>query len=499
MVRLWRYRRILLAAAILGAVATAVVYFTSPTHRMTSLRFDLMFRGAETDTYPSGKPFSPEHVIARSALRETYDQNDLGQYGTFDQFAHALHVAPRASAEMIALDALYAGKLSNRRLTVVDQKHLEREYESKRLALLAGLTYELKMDLSGPLADLPDDLHDKVLRGVLETWSTQAVQLRGALNCSPPVLTTHALPATILDAPPLLAADILRQKAHQILDAVDALARVPGARTCRSSGDKPNLDELRSTLNDVVGAEILPTIQLLCLANVPNTTALQQQETLAYVQSAFQQARRMHEQARDATEALKSAYVLTQRLKTDAPPAPKDSSATVTIPQLGESFIDRLLDLAAESESKNARFRQEYCNRIAAAALTEIGLARDVSFYQDTLDALQAPLDDKNAPAATSADDLAARAKKRISDAHAALLAHSEQINAIQTLVASSALGEPAQLYTAPQPTVTSYTRDITTTRALLILIALVGGLVFLASCACLYHDRIRTLKQNAA
>lgn len=503
LVRLWRYRRVLLAAAVLGAGLTGVVHVTSPTEHAASLRFHLLFRGAGTGKYPSGERFSPEDIIAGPALHEVYEQNNLSRFASFDQFQYALYVAPRPSGKMMALDALYAVKLANRKLTAVDQRRLEREYESKRAALLNGVSYELRMDMSTGLADLPDGLHEKVLRDILKAWATQAVQLRGALRYSPGVLTKHVLPTTILDEDPLVAADMLRQKTNGMLDAVDALAELPGARTYRPSDDKLSLDEIRSNLNDVLGANILPTIQLVCTADLPHAGILRHQQVAAYVQSAAAHATRRQKQAANATKALQMAYALTQHRKSVGEAGtrhgqPATVPATVTIPQFGDSFIDRLLYMAAESESKNALFRQEYTDRIAVAALAEIKLDREVSFYSDTFGAIETAKMNERTNTPPKGDELTALVKGRITDAYGALLVHVEQIDAIYTQLSSTNLNPPAELYSATQPAVTSSSRAVSTTKLMLYLVTFVAGLVFLASVGCLYYDRVRALKPDA-
>jgi len=492
--RLWRYRRVLLAAALLGVVLTGAAYFTSPVGHAASVRFNLMFRGTETGTYPSGARFSTEDIIAPAALSDVHTQNDLARFVPFEQFQHAFHVAPKPSPGLVALDALYAGKLANRKLTAVELKHLEREYQAKRDALLHTVSYELTMDLSPHLAPLPDDLHEKVLRDVLKTWAVQAVKLKGALTYQLRVMTPRALPPTVLDAPPLVAADTLRLKTRLILDTVDALAELPGARTFRPADDKLTLDETRSNLNDLARTILLPTIHEICLAP---PSAAQRQQARTYLQSALADARRSLEQAAHTTEAIKDAFALTQGVKPVSPAPdggqpPVTTPATTVIPQLGESFIDRLLDMAAESEAKNALARQTFAHRLAAATLTEAKLAREARFYEDALEAVQAAMTEDD-PLESQPGEQTAVLTKRLASAHAALVSHLEQINALHTQLSKTNLNPPAELYAAPQPALTNRVRAITTTSLALTLIALVAALVFLTSIACLYHDRLRT------
>jgi len=57
------------------------------------------------------------------------------------------------------------------------------------------------------------------------------------------------------------------------------------------------------------------------------------------------------------------------------------------IPQFGDSFLDRIIELAGRND--DVKFRQQFAERMSQEALKEVEIDKDLSLYQDMLKALE--------------------------------------------------------------------------------------------------------------
>ena len=505
LVRLWPYRRILLIAALLGVVATGLIYFLAPAEHLATLKFRLLFDGADAGTYPSGVRFSTEDIIARPSLLQVYKTNKLDRYDDeFEDFQSAFYIAAEPSAEMEALDSEYSSKLTDRKLTAPERTKLEQEYREKRRGLAHGLDYELTIDMSLGFGSLPDELREKVLRDILATWAHDAVKRKGALKYEMSILTKKFLPEGLLEKGGFIAADRLRIKAMQILGNINDLMELPGAKSYRSPPPADlSLGEIQADLNDVIHFKLLPAMHLVRLYGLPESEREKRKPTELHIQGAIYDATLAKKEAADRVKAMQdalAAYMMDGRsgrgggspVKSTDTGAP-GISAPAMIPQFGDSFLDRIIEMADKSE--DVKFRQDYTERITAASLAGVKLDRELQFYQDMLAALQEKQTTGNSVTPENRKEIGERIKEAYSD----MVIHTEQINTIYAELSSRNLNPPTELYSAPEPVVSVRAGSISRAKLLLYLVSIVAAMVFLASAGCLYHARIRSLKQAAA
>src|SRR5689334_2215869 len=78
---LWSYRGVI-AASVVGAatfylVGVLLLFLISPTERLSSVPFRLLFDGAEKGEYPNGTLFSTSEIVAGPVLTEVFKVDDL--------------------------------------------------------------------------------------------------------------------------------------------------------------------------------------------------------------------------------------------------------------------------------------------------------------------------------------------------------------------------------------------------------------------------------------
>ena len=501
-VRLWAYRRVLLVAIIVGIVVTGIVYFLAPCEHLATLRFCLLFDGADAGQYPSGAKFSTEDIVARSVLLQIHKTNDLERYGKRDAFQSVFYVAAKPSAEMEALDSEYSSKLTDRKLTAPDRTLLEQEYNEKRRGLARGVDYELTMDMSVGFGSMPDEAREKAMRDILATWARDAATRKGALKYQISILTKKFLPENILQKDEFIAADRLRIKATRILGNIDDLMELPGAKSYRSPTEDLSLGEIEASLNDVIRFKLLPAMHVVRLFGLSDSDKAKRELTELHIQGRIYEVTVSKKEAADRAKALQealAAYMLDRRGGRGGGPAVKNAGTGATgmsvpamIPQFGDSFLDRIIAMANESE--DVKFRQDYTERITTANLAGVKFDGELQFYQDMLTAVQ----DKP----TGVDGVTPENRKIIRDcikeAYKDMVTHTEQINTIYTELSRKNLNPPTELYSAPEPVVTVRARSISRGKLLFHLVGIVAAMLLVASTGCLYHARIRSLKTSA-
>jgi hypothetical protein len=76
---------------------------------------------------------------------------------------------------------------------------------------------------------------------------------------------------------------------------------------------------------------------------------------------------------------------------TPAATGPDPSASTTPVPQLGDSFIDRLLEMSAATEGPEAEYRRSLTDKYIEASDAAAAAEREIGYYDDLLRQLSAP------------------------------------------------------------------------------------------------------------
>jgi hypothetical protein len=397
---LWSYRRVIEVgvAIVMGVFVMLALagFMLLPRERLSSIGFRLLFDGVDDAKYPNNTKFATSDLISTPVLTEVYFKNDLGRYiSSFEKFKNSVFIRD-ANRDLELLDLEYAGRLADQKLATVDRDRIESEYKDKRRSLTAPF-YALTMRRNEWLTTVPPALTEKVLKDTLSTWAQQVDTKKGALKYNIPMYTRASIPLDLIEHEDyLIAADVLRSKTVGMTDTMDQIARLPGVSAFRAGPDHLALGEIRASLNDTLRFRLMPLI-----ATITQSGATTDAKRLrAYVENQLAQAKARQAEQQRRADTLQSSLATYQGEKAfsnqtaavvGAAPRPGQTQAGVdqsVIPQVSESFLDRIMDLS--KQNTDVKYRQDMVEKIVEEGMLASALGRDIAYYTELLQHLPA-------------------------------------------------------------------------------------------------------------
>jgi hypothetical protein len=385
----------LAAVALVYVVFAVALYVFSPTQRITSQKFHLDFRGASEGTYPNGIKFSSGDVTSTPVLRRVYDENQLERFMKFPNFSRALFVL-ESNPDYERLAADYQARLADPKLSAIDRDRIQREWQAKS-ASVAKSDYSLNWLRSSDSAGVPESLVRKALTDTLREWGRFITNEQHVLQYRVSVLSPQLLTGSA-EGEPLVAIHVLRSKIFRILANTDELREVPGSDLIRTSNGM-SLEEIRARLTEIVRFRIEP------LASRVATSGLTADRpgAVRFLEGQLAYDQRQLKSAQDNAEAIRQSlavYSLEQRgfnaetasaatattSSREAARPPLRSSDTV-MPQINDSFLDRLMTLT--SQSSDVMYRQKIVDDYRRAVVLAIPYEQAVGYDQEILDVVK--------------------------------------------------------------------------------------------------------------
>ncbi len=306
------------------------------------------------------------------------------------------------------------------------------------------------------LTTLPAELMEKILNDVLTTWAKQADAHKGAAGHNVSVLSKDILDRRVMESEDyLIAVDILRSKTNRVIKTIDTLAELPGAHALRTGTGKIALAEVRSNLEDVVRFKLEPLLDLVRSQGVTKNV----RELRLYAQNQLFQLRLDHDRSQRLISTLQESLTgyTSQRLvsPSDGTDGIGGSSRSPSIvPQLDQSFMDRLMLLSTAPEDQ--KYRRKLTDRILLESERAAAIQREAAYYEDLVATLSAAgLRD------ASRGETVAIITTRTADAFDQVSRGIDQISGLYTELLAQNLNPSTTLYTATAPF------TLTTTRAL--------------------------------
>jgi hypothetical protein len=487
-----RYRFVIaisLAGVVTATLITvAAVYLLASSQTIASMPLLLEFNGANVGQYPNGLKFSVADITVNPVLLEVYSTNDMKRFVGFEQFSRAIYVL-ESNRALEELAAEYGVKLSDPKLTPVDRERLEREFESKR-ASISKSGYAIQFLLTKETKDIPHTLIRKTLNDILAVWARHAAIEKKALDIQVPVLSTGIFQQdAIADGDYLVPLLLLRRRVDDVLANLTAIGEIPGAGLVRTPKENVSIQELRLRLDELLRFRLEPLITSARTAGASQSSnaALQVlQGQAAYDERLLASARMRQEAFRNALLTFDSQPSSTasapQRADKARSSAPLDRQAGDTVmPQLSESFLDRIVDLTKTNADR--AYRQKLNEDIKTAALAVVPLDQTVRYDHELIDAFQKP-------AAHADSGKAAGLDQQWRMVLAEMRSSVSQMNEIYQL-ASRQLNPSTELYRITGPAVFRVERSVSVGRlavgslvAILLAIPLIIAMVLL-------HNRI--------
>ena len=493
---LWAYRRIISAAvlgvAAIAAVAALAAVLILPSERLGSIQFRLTFEGAADGKYPNGMPFSSAEIIGAPILNEVVRVNDLDRYGGYQALRDAIFIL-QSNPELQLLTDEYQARLADTKLSVVDRSRVEEEFKKKREAL-KDPTFTLSMRRNERVGRMPPELMEKTLIEALATWAKQAVEEKGANLYNVPVLSRNVLRADVLEAEDyLVAVDILRLTVIRIISTASQLDKLPGAQLVRTGKERISLAEIKANLEDVERFELEPLIHLIRAEDLTKDPPklsryvsgqvfqlkLRRDATLARIKATqdalqdytAQRGSRSVNEGRSAAGATGGGRL--------APGA----ETTTMIPQLGEGFLDRLIQMSTQTQVSDVQYRQRLTDAVISESRELASLDQEFAFYGG----LETSLKSVRASAGSSADSIALVKTRMRKSFDAIGLALDRIVNLHRDLSLQNLT--PAMLYVVTGPFTLRTVRSLPLRTAELYWLLALMVTVILVPTGCLIHN----------
>jgi hypothetical protein len=451
------------AITLAYVIAALAAYIATPAKRVSTLEFRLDFEGAEEGLYPNGTVFSPTELTAQPVLIEVFEQNGLEKYMKFSEFRTSVFVEQANRArEQLARE--YAERLGVPALTFVERREIEREYAQK-LANLSHNSLAVTFVSDDHLRRVPSSVRHKILSDILSNWASRTVKTKGVLLYDIDVLSSsvfHALADDRYDY--LIVLDLLRTRIQSVIANIDQLMQIPGAKIARDPESGSTLAEVRLALQDTLNFQVRPAMGF-----VLNRALSQKPEsTREFLQTQLQFAGLNVEDAQDRVAAVRGTLEAYLQDRTGSSREATGSGFPV-IPQIDQSFLDRIVQLT--DEGKDITYRQQLVDRIQGESLRAVPIKTEMRYYESLIQSFSGryrqPSTEEAAIVEAEISRIigeAASVTDRMNRIYGVLSRELEPLAAIATL-------------TAPPRTVTARGISLST-------LALIGVLLFLVTAA---------------
>jgi hypothetical protein len=373
----WILCRLVVAGLLVVAIVGSV-YFFRPSQRQAELAFRLTFTGLEQGSYPNKTRFSPADIVSLPVLEEVYNRRQLKEQVTFADFRDSFAVLGHNPA-LTNLRLEYRPRLAQTGLTQVERIKLEDDYEARIAALRGGeFVLVLKPNAPGQLRWVSRELAEEVLK----VWLEQARE-QGAFRFDLDVYSRNIL--ADLGAyrdDYLVTIDRMRVTITRVLANIERLDTVHGAALVRAGPRNISIDELQARLRDDLKYKLsliegpIYGLGLFRSRNLAEDYIGRQLFRLGQETAAL----RIRSTAMDRALADYAANWVTATAGT-AGAVPGTGAATAFMPQISESFLNRMLDLP--TQRSDVAFRQNLARQALALGEQMAELGNETQVYEN--------------------------------------------------------------------------------------------------------------------
>jgi hypothetical protein len=475
----------MIGVAVAYAIVAIAAYIWSPSQKTTSLSFRLDFEGAAKRLYPNGLRFSPAEIVSAPVLEKVYNDNHIERFSSFSAFSRLIFVL-ESNPAYERLSAQYQARLADPKLGSVERERIENEFAMKRESLAKN---EYSIDfLRSNDHPIPDTLVRKVLNDVLSTWAQFAINEQHALDYRVSVVGPQILDEQSADGSDYIArSQVLRSKVYRVIVNLSEMRSMPGSDLVRTS-DHLSLNEIQFRLDEIVRFRLEPLVGLIRnsgpMAN-PALTIRFLENQLAYDQRLLQGRQSDADMVRQASAVYTEQHVeplMPSSEGSKTPNAPRSGNGETVMPQLSDTFLDRLLSLAAQST--DTQFRQKLVSDYRDATAKIIPMQQAVAYDTQILNEVR---NAAVAPQRTNAAEVQAQIQASVAEVRSLII----KMNEIYQIVSRNT-NPAAQLYTVTDTPVTRIDRTMSLSNMVLYGVLLLLVALPVTILLCLLHNRVR-------
>jgi len=332
------------------------------------------FKGAETGVYPNKTKFSPLELLSSPVLRQVY-QRHLDATVPFEDFSAALSMSPNFAGAS-RLDTLIANLAKqDKGLSVAEFNDAITAY-SETLINSSRLNTTVLLDLGVVNGNMAKAV--LVLTDIADTWATQAITVRGALNLIQPTLSSQIITASEQDL--LIKVNILSDT-HKVLTEIT-----------NKYIDNPELNDISDPTS---GFKLSDLEHLLATEGKYKIAILKEIVIKSGVgadneiwNKGFREARLAElERQRDSLERMVTVYndALVQfsqqeDMQSQAGPNQTQTNPQIYSPQYSNDLVKTLLELG--SKMADPEYRKELLEKKIGFSSDLESVISEIEFYQ---------------------------------------------------------------------------------------------------------------------
>jgi hypothetical protein len=379
-----------MVAVMIGyVIIAAAAYLLAPAQRVTTQMFRLDFKGADRGEYPNGLKFSPTEIISAPIILKVYQNNKLERFVTYPDFTRSLAVL-ESNRAMEALARDYQSRLADPRVSPIDRERIQREYEA-RLASISKGQYALVYMRPGSGKEVPEVVIRKVLNDVLTEWANFVANEQHVLEYRIAVLSPDLISDTTSDgANRVINISILRAKVLRVMENIEQIRKLPSADLARTERDALSLNDISQRLTEIVRFRLEPLSSRAAASRLgqPAETLRFFETQLAYDERQLDSLEREADAAQKTLAMFVSGKVapsdMTQVNAARLPQQGVPATSETVMPQLSDTFIDRIIQLT--SATGDTEYRQRLANNYQETALRSLPLHEAVAYDRSYLD-----------------------------------------------------------------------------------------------------------------
>ncbi|QLF94488.1 hypothetical protein HW090_15315 [Pseudomonas sp. ABC1] len=372
----------LLAVTAIFCVYLAVSYFTSPKPTRYSYVFDLAFEGLQNGKFPNGSRFLLSDVISPTVLNRVYRSNELEGYDLpVDDFRRSVNIQPYAP-DYLLIKERYERQLADKKLGASDIAELQRQMNADLKAASSG-SFRITLQLPDGKT-LPDTVASKVLMDIGSVWGKRAIDELGVLKPSLPVYSERIFDQERFEnIDYLMSMDLLLNSIELVRGNISALKKEPNATNLVDEETGFTLADLDKAIQDVADYDIRQIVDPIRQLGISRN---KQVVTLHYT-------RRLEDLRDEKRILLERAKAIRSVLRDYSREIQSDGSSAVAsnqnnlVPQLGDAFLDRLLEVSRQGS--DLEFRQKLMAEVLEFENKAIDKERAIADIEKTLLALE--------------------------------------------------------------------------------------------------------------
>lgn len=486
MARVWATKGRAMVAMLVVALAygayLALSYLGSDKDVTYSQAFDLTFDGIANGEFPDGSPFLISDVISSTVLSRVYQENDLGSTElTLDQLRRGLNIQPYAPDYFLIIDR-YRRQMGGSNQSAAEIAELQQQMRSElRTATASGMLITLQL----PDGALTTDQAREILLDIPNTWAERAISEKGVLELNLPIYSERIFDEERFESLDyLVGIELLLDNIELIQENITALKREPNSTNVADPETGYNLEDLEKAIADVAEydlRQLIDPVKELGLARDPEFVRLfynSRMQELQLEQSLWQQRA-------EVTRTVLNSY----RSEGDGngSGAVGSSPQASLAPQLGDAFLDRLLEVSRQGD--DLAYRQELTQQVLEYENEALDVQNEMAEIELTLESLdRAEENDQDIQRYVD------QVQKRLPMVLESLREYTRVVGRLHQQLGRQAVGTVSELvrpmggsFAASTPPAVTGT-DIKTLIALLVLTLF--GAVFFSLIADLFRDR---------